>query len=229
MYVRTAVLTTLVAAAFCATPSASLASLIVTAGHADDPLESGASLDDVRLEVSLSVAGGRAAMTLGNASVSPEESCVFKTLVVDVLDDDTGEAVLWNPTVRDDLSDGVYTVGDYNVLPGFNPLIDDGASMIELNAANPAPHKGISPGESLVVEFDTSLPDGADIFDYLSFFDGGNDTQAYCLGFHGISTDTIVRQGSLSGAHVPEPASAALSLAGACSLLAHRRRRGERR
>lgn len=212
------------AVGICSSPSLTRASLMISGNHPGAALSPGASLDDVRLEVSLSVAAGRATTTWTNASVAPEDSAVFKTLFMDLEDDDTGEAVLWNPTVRNDLSDGVYTVGAYNVLPGFNLLIVDGASMVELNAANPAPHEGIAPGQSLIVEFDTSLPDGSDIFDYLAFFDGGADSEAYCLGFHAISSDTIVNDGSLSGAHVPEPTSAILLLAGVGCVFVRRRR-----
>jgi hypothetical protein len=162
-------------------------------------------------------------MTFTNVSEAPETSAVFKTIFVDLADDDTGEAVLWDAVIRGDLSDGSYTVGSYNVLPGYNPLISDGESMMELNADNPAPHNGIKPGgEKLVVEFQTSLPDGAGTADYLSFFGGGEDTAAYTLGFHAISTDTM-NGGSLTGANVPEPTVLAMIAAGAGLLLRRRR------
>ncbi len=194
-------------------PSIANATLVISATHADDPLSPGSSLDDVRMAVDLSVIGGTATMTFTNVSVPPEFSAVFETIVVDLKDDDTDQAVLWNPNVRNDLSDGLYSVGPYNVLPGYGSYITDGASMIELNAFSPALSNGITPsGNKLVVQFATSLGDGSDIFDYLAFFDGGADTEAYSLGFHAISTDTIVNDGSLSG--VPEPSSLALLVFG---------------
>ena len=199
------------------------ASVVVPANHASEPLAPGASLDDVRMEVEMSVTGGTATMTFTNASVAPEASAVFKTIFLDLTDNDTDTAILWDPVIRSDLSDGSYQVGAYNVLPGFNPPIVDGSSMIELNADNPAPHKGLAPGGSLVVEFDTSLADGSDIDDYLGAFNGGLDTQAYSLGFHAISTDTIEGDGSLSASHIPEPNVICFIAAGSLTLLRRRR------
>ncbi len=198
------------------------ASIVIPANHSSDPVSAGSSLDDVRLEVDLSVDGGIATMTFSNASVSPENSAVFKMITVDLIDSDTDQAILWDPVIRDDLSDGSYTWGSYNTLPGFNPMITDGESMIELNAANPAPQNGLLPGESLVVEFSTYLADGAGIADYLSAFGGGDDTSNYSLGFHAISTDTIENDGSLSGARVPEPATLGLLATGAIALIRRR-------
>ena len=199
------------------------ASVVIPANHTSNPLAPGATLDDVRMEVDMSVTGGTATMTFTNASVAPETSAVFKTVFLDLMDDDSDMAILWDPVVRSDLSDGSYEVGPYNVLPGFNPLIVDGPSMIELNAVNPAPHDGLSPGGSLVVEFATSLADGSDIDDYLSAFNGGQDTHAYSLGFHAISTDTIEGDGSLSGGHIPEPGMISLVAAGSLALLRRKR------
>ncbi len=199
------------------------ASIVISANHASDPIPVGSNLGDIRLEVDMSVDGGIATMTFFNASVSPELSAVFKMIVVDLIDNDTDQAILWDPVIRDDLSDGSYTWGSYNTLPGFNSLITDGESMIELNTVNPAPHEGLSPGESLVVEFSTSLADGAGIEDYLAAFGSGDDTSNYSLGFHAISTDTIENDGSLSGAKVPEPASIALIGSGAIALIRRRR------
>ena len=213
MLARNVVLTVFVCSVLLCIPSIANATLIISATHAADPLSPGSSLDDVRMAVDLSVIGGTATMTFTNVSVPPEFSAIFKTIVVDLKDDDTDQAVLWSPNVRNDLSDGLYSVGAYNVLPGYEPYITDGASMIELNAVDPAPSNGIPPsGNKLVVEFATSLSDGSDILDYLAFFNGGADTEAYSLGFHAISTDTIVNNGSLSG--VPEPASLALLVFG---------------
>ncbi len=213
MLARNVVLTVFVCSVLLCIPSIANATLIISATHAADPLSPGSSLDDVRMAVDLSVIGGTATMTFTNVSVPPEFSAIFKTIVVDLKDDDTDQAVLWSPIVRNDLSDGIYSVGPFNVLPGYEPYITDGASMIELNAVDPAPSNGITPsGNKLVVEFATSLADGSDIFDYLAFFNGGADTEAYSLGFHAISTDTIVNDGSLTG--VPEPASLALLVFG---------------
>ena len=213
MLARNVVLTVFVCSVLLCIPSIANATLIISATHAADPLSPGSSLDDVRMAVDLSVIGGTATMTFTNVSVPPEFSAIFKTIVVDLKDDDTDQAVLWSPNVRNDLSDGIYSVGAFNVLPGYEPYITDGPSMIELNAVDPAPSNGITPsGNKLVVEFTTSLADGSDIFDYLAFFNGGADTEAYSLGFHAISTDTIVNNGSLTG--VPEPASLALLVFG---------------
>ncbi len=197
--------------------------IVIPANHTSDPVSAGSSLDDVRLEVDLSVEAGLATMTFSNASISPETSAVFKMIVVDLVDSDTDQAILWDPVIRDDLSDGAYILGSYITLPGFNPMITDGESMIALNAVSPAPDNGLSPGESLVVEFATSLADGTDIGDYLAAFGAGDDTASYSIGFHGISTDTIENDGSLSGANVPEPASIALLVTGAIGLIRRRR------
>ena len=204
--------------------SPSQAAVVILANHASDPLSDGASLADVRLEVDMTVEAGIAMMTFSNASLSPENSVVFKMIAVDLLDSDTGQAILWDPLIRDDLSDVAYTLGSYINLPGFNPMISDGESMIALNAINPAPHKGLAPGELLVVEFSTSLADGAGMAEYFSAFGEGDDTANYSLGFHAISSDTIVGDGSLSGANVPEPAALGLLATGAIGLIRRRRR-----
>ena len=86
--------------------SPSQAAVVILANHASDPLSDGASLADVRLEVDMTVEAGIAMMTFSNASLSPENSAVFKMIAVDLLDSDTGQAILWDPLIRDDLNDG---------------------------------------------------------------------------------------------------------------------------
>ncbi len=210
--------------------SSAEASLIIIGSHTDHSIVPSGSIADVRLKVDLVVnlVGGQntATITFQNDSQLSETSVVFKTIYIDLMDDDDGLAVLWDVNVRDDLSDATYTAGAYNVLPGYGSLIEDGSSMIEFNAANPAPHDGIGPAdpnEELVVEFQTSLAVGSDIFDYLAFFDGEDDTQMYAIGFHAISAD-VVDYESLSGV-VPEPASATLFLLGFSGLVWRRKRR----
>jgi len=215
--------------------SSAEASLIIIGSHTDSSIVPGGSLADVRLKVDLEVnlVGGQnvATITFENDSQGSEASAVFKTICIDLMDDDDdgSPAVLgdaWDVNVRDDLSDRTYTAGAYNVLPGYGSLIEDGPSMIEFNAADPPPFNGIGPAdpnEKLVVEFHTSLTVGADIFDYLTSFDGGNDTQMYAIGFHAISAD-VVDDESLSGV-VPEPASVTLLLLGFSGLLLRRKRR----
>jgi len=241
------------------------ADLIVHGSHADYPVIPGGSLDDVRLQVELSVNGGLATMTFTNVSVAPEQSAVFKLIVIDTLDDDTGEAVLWDgsvlsncPKVRDrlhrpqfmgplhepktqqlggrkkshnrwgsnvltDTSDVSYSLEPYNVLPGYNPDILDGESMVQLQANPPAPKKGIAPGEMLQVQFNTSLPGGSDIDDYLAFFNGGDDTAPFAIGFQAINAD-VVEGESVSGVNLPEPSLLALLSTGGLILLARRQR-----
>ena len=79
-------------------------------------------------------------------------------------------------------------------------------------------------GESLQVRFNTSLPNGSGIADYLAFFDGGADRAFYSIGFHAISADVVNGQ-SLSGTNVPEPGAAALLVFGAAGMIIRRRRR----
>ncbi len=196
------------------------AALIISGTHTDHPVTTG-SLGDVRMQIELSASGGLATMTFTNVSVWPEESVVFKRIVVDTLDDDTGNAVLWNGTILTNTPDVSYTLQPYIVLPGYNPLITDGSSMVQFEADPSPPQKGLGPGEFLQVQFDTSLPDGADIDDYLAFFNGGADTAAYTIGFHAISADVVDGE-SLSGA--PEPATLGLLGFGAVIMALRRRK-----
>jgi len=217
--------------------SSAEASLIIVGSHTKHSIVPGGSIADVRLKVDLEVnlVGGLniATITFENDSQLSETSAVFKTIYIDLKDDDDdgSPAVLgdaWDVNVRNDLSDATYTAGAYSVLPGYGSLIEDGPSMIEFTAAGPAPHDGIGPAdpnEKLVVEFQTSLAVGSDIFDYLAYFDEGNDTQMYAIGFHAISAD-VVDYESLSGA-VPEPASATLFLLGFSGLMWRRKLKAE--
>ncbi len=201
--------------------------MILYGTNTSHPLAAGSSLDDVRLEVDLSVTGGIATMTFANVSVAPEMSAVFKTIVLDLWDNDTGIDIRLNPSAdpADDITivSGNYSVGGYNTLPGYGPAITDGSSMIDLNSANPATKKGLAPGDSMAIQFATTLANGSDIDDYLSVFNGGNDSVAYTVGFHAISTDTVNGE-SLSGVYVPEPATLSLIGIGALGMILKRKR-----
>ena len=200
------------------------ASLIVYGTHTDHATVPGGSLSDVQMSVDLTATGGTATVTFANVSVAPELSVVFKTIYIDLTDDDTGNGILSLPNIRHDLSDGTYSVGSYNVLPGYGPEITDGSSMIEFEAAAPPPGNGLAPGgDKLVVEFATSLADGSDIFDYLAAFNGGDDTEHYSIGFHAISADTVGGE-SLTGVTVPEPAALVMLALGAVAMLKRRRK-----
>ena len=200
------------------------ASLIVYGSHADHAIVPGGSLSDVRMSVDLTATGGTATVTFANVSAPPELSAVLKTIYLDLTDDDTGSGILWLPNIRHDLSDGTYSVGSYDVLPGYGTEITDGSSMIEFRAAPPPTGNGVAPGgEKLVVEFATSLADGSDIFDYLAAFNGGDDTEYCSIGFHAISADTVGGE-SLTGVTVPEPAALGLIGLGAVAMLKRRQK-----
>ena len=198
--------------------------LVVFASQTNHHVVPGGSLDDVRLSIRLSVTDQVATMTFTNASVVPETSAVVKLIVLDLSDDDTGEMVLWNGQVLPAAAEISYSLGPYNTLPGYNSAITDGSSMIEFQADPPAPSHGIAPGESFQATFQTSLPDGSDIYDYVAFFDGGEDTATYTIGFHAIDAETVGGR-SVSGVLVPEPATMALLGAGGLALIARRRKR----
>jgi len=210
--------------AACAAPVQ--ASFIIYGSHCDYEVIDGASLTDVRLGVDLFVSDSLATLTFTNMSSGAETSVVFKQIVIDTMDDDSDEAVLWDGIVLTDTADVSYTLEPYITLPGFNPVITDGASMVRLEAA-PAPvRKGIAPGESVQAQFATSLPDGSAINDYFAFFEGGDDTGLYSIGMHAISA-AVVDGESLSGAATeppaPEPATVALLAVGAWPVLRRRR------
>ena len=201
------------------------ASLIIYGSHATHKVAPGGSLSDVQMSVDLTATGGTATVTFANVSAAPELTAAFKTIFVDLTDDDTGSGILWLPNIRHDLSEGTYSVGPYSVLPGYGAEITDGSSMIEFVAASPPTGYGLLPGgDKLVVEFATSLADGSDIFDYLDAFNGGDDTEQYSLGFHAVSTDTLSGK-SLTGVTVPEPAALGLISLGAVAMLKRRRTR----
>lgn len=193
----------------------------VYGGHSDSGLFPGAGLRDVSMTADLSATGGIAIMTFTNTSSGLETSAVFKEIVVDTHDADTGTAVLWNPVVLTNTKDVSYSVGPSNGLPGYGDVTRETVPLIEFQARSSPVKKGIGPGEMLRVQFDTSLGDGSDATDYLQAFSGGTDTAMHSIGFHAISSSIVYGQ-SLSGT-VPEPGTVALLLGG--SVLAWRRRR----
>jgi hypothetical protein len=210
-----------------ALPLQALAGITIYGTQTDHPIVPGSDLTDVQMKVDLLVSGGVATMTFTNVSIWPELSAVFKEIVVDGYDDDEADgAVLWNPVIVTSTPYVSYSWGDSNGLPGYQAVTNDGVFLIEFQADAPPVQMGIGPGEVFQVQFGTALADGADIFDYLAFFGGGEDTADYALGFHAISAD-VVNGESLSGVYeVPEPATV---LVGALGLLVFVRRRKGRR
>lgn len=203
------------------------AGFILFGSHTDHELVDGASLTSVRLMVDLIVVDSVATLTFTNVSSGMETSAVFKQIVIDTRDDDTDAAIFWNGVVLGVNDDVSYTLESYNALPGFNSMIPDGDSMVRLEAAAAPTQKGIGPGESVQVQFETSLADGSAINDYFSFFGKGDDTGLYSIGFHAISAAVLDGQ-SLSGAAseppAPEPGTLALLALGAWPVLRRRRR-----
>ena len=155
-------------------------------------------LADVQLSVDLTVADGLAVMTFINTSWGSETSAVFKEIVVDTCDDDTGTAMLWDPAVLNQPPGVSYTAVDSNGLPCFQSSTSDATALLELRADPAPPKEGIGPGETLQVQFSTSLADGAGINDYLASFEAGSDTGMYTIGFHAISA-TVMGGESLAG------------------------------
>ena len=206
------------------------ASLIVYGTHSDYTAAPGGSLSDVRMLVDMTVSGGVATFTFTNVSTGMETSAVFKEIVVDTYDNDTNAAILWNGKVLS----GSYTMTNSNGLPGYGPVTQETPPLISLLAMSPPSKKGIGPGDSMTVEFQTYLPNGSTIYDYLAAFGGGQDTAYAALGFHAISADVVNGQ-SLSGVNqinppknqVPEPTLLALLAVGAMGMVI--RRRGARR
>ncbi|MFP4106730.1 MAG: PEP-CTERM sorting domain-containing protein [Phycisphaerae bacterium] len=107
--------------------TAASASVIVYGTNADHSLEEGANLSDVRLEFDLSVSGGKATATFTNVSTNYEASAVFKEIVLDVYNNDTDQAVLWNPVVLTDTDDVDYSYAESNGLPAYHdPYTESG-------------------------------------------------------------------------------------------------------
>jgi hypothetical protein len=217
---KTALLISTVLLALVAAPAN--ADYIIFGTHADDNVQAGLSLEDVRLSVDLSVNNGLATMTFTNVSVALE-TAVFKEIVIDGYDDDTNTAILWNAVVLTDTEDVDYSVSSHpNGLPGYHTQTSD--AMIELQAKSSPVKYGIGPGEVLQVRFNTSLANGSTILDYFNAFGGGNDTHAYSIGFHAISAQAVDGD-SLSGVAVPEPATLAMLAFGGLAILGRRAKR----
>jgi len=196
-------------------------SIVVYGSHTDYPIIPGGSLSDVRMEVSLTVSGSVATFTFANVSTGLETSAVMKKIVIDRYDGDTGLAILWDGEVMTKTSQVAFRLRDSNGLPGYHALTSERPRLAELRARPRPVKKGLGIGETLVVQFDTSLPDGSDVYDYLSAFNGGQDTALASLGFHAINASTI-NENSLTGVYVPEPASAMLLLLGGLAALTKR-------
>ncbi len=216
-----------VCAAVLAAASPASASLIVYANHSDYTPVPGGSLTDVQMTVDLSVSGSVAVMSFTNTSTGLEESASFKEIVLDTYDDDVAAALLWDPVILTDTKSVGYDFGPSNGLPGFQSVTDDAWPLVEFQADAPPPKMGLNPGESMLVQFATSLPDGSDIYDYLAAFNGGDDTGAWSVGFHAISVDTVGGE-SVSGmatpAVVPEPVTMTALVLGGAGLTMRRRR-----
>ncbi|MHC4716051.1 MAG: PEP-CTERM sorting domain-containing protein [Planctomycetota bacterium] len=199
-------------------------SVIVTADPASPPDIPGVDPTDLQMSVDLSVLDGVATMTFTNTSVASAGRAVIKEIVVDGYDDDTATALLTDPVVVTDTPDVAYKVRRSNGLPGYRKETSDPTPLVELRARSPKPVKGIGVGEALVVSFQTSLPDGATIHDYLAAFNGGDDSAAYSLGFHAIRAGGVGAR-TASRVVLPEPAALAALTAGAAVVLLKRKRR----
>jgi hypothetical protein len=228
----------LLSTVICLAPLTSGATLVIVGSHCDHTIVG--DITDVRMAVDVSVAGGIATFTFTNASIAPETSAVIDEIVLDLYDDDVavGGDVLWNPVILTNTADISFTFGDSNGLPGYMPFTNDTPPLLEFGADPPPSVKGLDMGpmgmgESLVVQFNTVLPDGADrIADYLAFFDGGSDTAAYSIGFHAVSTSTALDEdgspASLTGIYVPEPATVLVAGFGVLLVMLRRLRRTAR-
>ncbi|MCK4601569.1 MAG: PEP-CTERM sorting domain-containing protein [Phycisphaerae bacterium] len=194
-----------------------------TGGHRRTPSR---SLSDVRMEVSLAVSGSVATFTFANVSTGLETSAVVKEIVIDRYDNDTGLSILWDGEVITHTCGVRFRLRRSNGLRGFRRLTRETPRLAELRAKSRPIWTGLSVGETLVVQFDTSLPDGSGVIDYLSAFGGGQDTGLGALGF--LAIRGACRRGGVSGistgSEIPEPASATLLLLGGVVALKRRRR-----
>ena len=199
------------------------ADIIIYGTQSDASPLPGRSLNDVRLSMGLTVSQGVATMTFTNVSAAGE-TAVISEIVIDTFDNDnttTGLATLWDPAVLTHTKDVSFSWGWSNGLPGYGPQTRDATPLVELTA-DPSPVKnGLSPGESLQVQFGTSLPTGSTIADYLNSFGGGTDTGSFSLGFHALNvaalggdslSGTVFWSYSLPAAPVPTPEPATLAL-----------------
>ena len=202
-------------------PAASNADLIVYGTHTDHAIVDGGSLTDVRMSVAMTVSDGVATLAFTNTSTGLETTAVVKEIVVRQYDEATGQAVLWDGEVLTDTKEVAYDLGTSNGLPGYANLTGGEHPLAELQARPSPVKRGIGVGETLVVQFETSLNNGATEEDYMSSL-GGSADPSCVIGFHAISASTLDGE-SLSGVVVPEPA--ALALLGVGGVLAAWRRR----
>lgn len=200
------------------------ADYIIFGTQTDHPVVAGRGLDDVRLSVGMTVNNGLALLTFTNVSVATE-TAVFKEIVIDGYDDDTATAILWQPDVLTETKYVDYCVSKHpNGLPGYHSETSDAVPLVELQAKSSPVKYGLGRGEVLEVRFNTSLADGSTINDYFSAFGGGDDTAAYSIGFHAISS-AAVNGKSLSGVVVPEPTTFAMLAFGGLAVLYQRSKR----
>jgi hypothetical protein len=221
-------------------PLTASAGIVIVGSHCDHPIVPGGDITNVRMAVELSVSGGIATFTFTNVSIAPELTAVIDEIILDLHDNDVavGGDVLWNPVILTSTPDISFTFGDSNGLPGYKAFTDEVPPLLELGADPPPSTKGLDVGpmgmgESLVVQFNTVLPDGPDrIADYLAFFDGGGDTAAYSIGFHAVSTTTALDDdgslASLTGIYVPEPGTILMAGLGVVLVALRRLRRTAR-
>lgn len=199
----------------------------VYGSHADHDIIAGGRLSDVRLAVGLSVKNSVAVMTFTNASTGLETSAIFKEIVLDTFDSDNDNAIVWNPVVLD----GSFDIGDSNGLPGYNAVTRESpVALLEFSPVKKGKEKnrGLEIGQSVSIQFQTNLADGADMQDYFAAFGGGTDRAGYSIGFHAISATTVNGE-SLSGIYTaneaPEPTTITLLAFGGALQLRRRRMR----
>jgi len=185
-------------------PAASNADIIVYGTRADYAIVDGGSLSDVRMSMALAVDDGVATLQFTNVSTGMETTAVIKEIVLRLTNEATGLAVLWDGKVLTDTKEVAYDLGASNGLPGYTPLTQGEYPLAELQAKSSPVKRGLGLGETLKVQFETCLPDGATEANYVGAF-GAPVDPAFLLGFHAISASTVNGE-SLSGAAVPEPA-----------------------